>query len=127
MCLIVVCGLLLAGSVSLVACCYLLLFAVWYRLFDVCGLCIVGRCLSLFVVRWLFSVCCSLLVVWFVCCCLVRVVFRSVVVVPRLSFVVRCSCFVVRCVLFVGCYCTLYFERCLWFVVYCLLVVVVLC
>ena len=91
---IVVCGLLLDGRVSLVVFCYSLLFAVWYRLFDVCGLFIACRCLSLFLVRCLFSVCCSLMVLY------VCVVLLGAFCVSfggcRFSFVVRCSLLVFR-------------------------------
>ena len=66
---IVVCGLLLDGRVSLVVFCYSLLFVVWYRVFDVCGLFIACRCLSSFVVRCLFSDCCSLIGLFICLCC----------------------------------------------------------
>ena len=91
---IVVCGLLLVGRCSLVAFRYSSLFAVCCRLFAVYGVCIVGRCWSLFVVRCLFSVCRSWLVlyvcVWLLGACCVS--FGGC----RFSLVVCCPLFVFR-------------------------------
>ena len=126
---------MLDGRVSLVVFCYSLLSVVWYRLFEVCGLFIDCRCLSLFVVRCLFSVCCPLMVLYFcvvllgafcvsfggcrfsfvVCCSLL--VFRRLLLVVRglWLYIVFRALLVVRSVLFVDCCCfMLTFGICCW-------------